>query len=259
MKYLNTARTVKVTALCIIIFISSGLSSAEKNKVTIAIAANLIPAMGEIEKKFETDNPDIDLEVIPGSSGKITTQIMNGAPFDIFASADMEFPEKLKSRGLTAAGPEIYAEGFLVIFTVKDIDLSGGITAVKDKQVKKISIANPDTAPYGKAAVDALKKAGLYGEAEKNLVYAGNVSQAAQYVITGADMGFVARSLMYDPSMSRYREKINWVTVSEKYSPSLKQGIVLLSKGEKNRDAVKVYRYILSKKAKAVFKKYGYR
>lgn len=252
-------KKIKTLSVILIVLCLAVNSYAEKSKVRIAIAVALVPAMSDIEKIFEDENPGVDLEVVSGASGKITSQIINGAPYDIFASADMEFPEKLKSQGLTAEGPDIYAEGFLVIFTVKKIDISKGITAVTDDQVEKIALANPDTAPYGRAAVNALKKAGLFQAIKKKLVYAGNTSQAAQYVITGSDIGFTARSLMFDPSMLKYKENINWVTLPEKTAPLLKQGIVLLSKSRKNDSAVKVYRYMLSEKAKSVFKKYGYR
>ncbi len=250
---------ILVVTIPVILLFSDVSFSAEKNRVRVAIAANLVTVMNELEIIFEADNPGIDIELISGASGNITAQIINGAPYDIFASADMYFPEKLKSEGLTVSGPEVYAEGFLVIFTVEKIDLTDGISAVKNKHVKKISIANPETAPYGIAAVNSLKKTGLYYEVEKNLVYAGNVSQAAQYVITGADIGFVARSLMFDPLMRKYRENVNWVSLPENIAPPLKQGIVLLSKNGKREDAVRVYWFMLSKKAKAVFVRYGYR
>jgi molybdate transport system substrate-binding protein len=171
----------------------------------------------------------------------------------------MDFPEKLKSMGLTSKGPDVYARGFLVLFTVKHINLDNGIYSLKGEQVKKISLANPETAPYGKAAVNALEKSGLYNGVKNNLIYAGNVSQAAQYVITGADMGLVARSLMFDPMMKRFKENLNWVTINEEISAPLKQGVVLLARAKNNAEAVKTYQFILSEKSKAVFRKYGYR
>ncbi len=258
MKKNSTGISLLVLAVFIVVNVAADLS-AEKRKVRIAIAANLIPVMSEIEKLYEKENPDTDIEVISGPSGNLTTQIMNGAPFDIFASADMDYPAKLKDRGLTIAGPDIYAEGFLVLFTVKKIDLSKGINAVTDKQVEKISVANPDVAPYGRAAVDALKKAGLYSGVEKKIVYAGNISQAAQQVITGSDIGFVARSLLFDQAMLMYKENKNWINIPENLAPPLKQGVVLLSKSSGNKDAEKFYRFILSKKVRPVFAKYGYK
>jgi len=251
-------KAVLFAVLAALVFYSPFLY-AEKNRVTIAIAANLVPVMDEIRKEFMAENPGIDVEVIPGASGKLAAQIISGAPYDIFASADMDYPEKIKSLGLAVTGPDVYAEGFLVIFTVRNIDLSKGIAAVKNKQAVRISVANPGTAPYGRAAVNALKKAGLYSEVEKKLVYAGNVSQAAQQIISGTDIGFVARSLMYDRAMSAYKENINWVVIPEKTAPALKQAMVLLQKSTGNGDAVKLYRFILSKKAKTIFRRYGYR
>lgn len=250
---------MKTLTVISLLFFSVSLVSAEKNKVRMAIAANLVPVMGELEKVFEAEHPGVDLELISGASGNLTAQIISGAPYDIFASADMEFPEKLKSMGLTVRGPEVYAEGLLVLFTVKNIDLTKGIGAVQDKQVEKISIANPDTAPYGKAAVNALKKAGIFTAVEKKFIYAGNISQAAQQIITVTDIGFTARSLMFDQSMAKYKENINWITLPDKIAPPLKQGIVLLPKGSGDNDALEAYKFILSEKAKKVFLKYGYR
>jgi molybdate transport system substrate-binding protein len=257
-KYYVADRIPLVTVLLVLLF-TDFLFSAEKSRVKIAIAANLVPAVAEIKKIFEADNPGVNLEIISGASGNLTAQIINGAPYDIFASADMDFPWKLKSEGLTSEGPDVYAEGFMVLFTVKNINIKNGISLVNDGQIKKISIANPDTAPYGKAAINALKKAGLYDGAVKKLVYAGNVSQAAQYIIIGADIGFVSRSNMFDSSMLNYKENVNWVALPEEIAMPLKQGVVLLKKSGNNQDAVKAYRFILSSKAKAVFAKYGYR
>ena len=258
MKIIKKVKNIILPFLFIILF-TSLLFPTEKRMVRIAVASNLIPALNDIKILFEAENPDINLEVIFGSSGKIAAQIINGAPYDIFASADMDFPEKIKTEGLALFGPEVYAEGFLVLFTLKNLDLDNGIGSVTNSRIKKISLVNPDTGPYGRMAVKALKNAGIYDEVEKKLLYAGNVSQAAQYVITGADAGIIARSLMFDQLMIKYEEGVNWVTIPEMIAPPIKQGIVLLAKSGNNKDAVKAYRFMLSKKAKSVLIRFGYR
>jgi molybdate transport system substrate-binding protein len=257
----KTGRTGKAPGIIAVVLIAVFYADAyaDKKTVRIAAAASLIPVIMEIERLYEREIRNVDIEVIPGASGNLASQIINGAPYDIFISADIEYPGKLKSMGLTLAGPEIYAEGILVLFTVKKIDLTKGIYAVNDVGVRRISIANPDTAPYGKAAMEAMKRAGLLQSAEKKIVYAGNIMQAVQQTITGSDLGFVARSLMYDNAVPKYSENVNWINLPESLSPPLKQGVVLLRRSSGNSEAEHFYRYLLTDEMKRVFIKYGYR
>lgn len=259
MKRLDQTKKTLILLTAVLMYLYVSDSFAERRIVRIAVAAALVPVMTDIKQVYESENSDVVIEIIPGASGSLTTQIINGAPYDIFASADMDYPEKLRTLGMVSSGPDVFAQGGLVLFTVKNLNLSEGIGILKDGSVKKISIANPDVAPYGRAAIDAIKNAGLLPDVQSKLIYAGNVSLAAHQVISGSDAGLIARSLMFEKPMLKYREKVNWITIPEKLSQPLKQGIVLLYRNPSKKDAEKVYRFILSGKVRPVFARYGFK
>jgi molybdate transport system substrate-binding protein len=196
-------------------------------EVTVAAASDLTYAMNEIAANFEKET-GCSVKVSYGSSGNFLTQIENGAPFDVFFSADIAYPKKLESEGLAAPGSTyLYAVGKIVLWTRKDsnLDLGKGLGALRDPAVKKISIANPAHAPYGRAAEEALRKSGVYDAAKDRLVLGENISQAAQFVQSGnADAGIIALSLAASPAMKddgRY-EKIP----DDLYTP-IEQGVVI--------------------------------
>ncbi|AYJ79190.1 molybdate ABC transporter substrate-binding protein [Aliarcobacter cryaerophilus ATCC 43158] len=226
--------------------------------INIAVAANVSYAINDLIAEFNKTNPDTKVEVVLGSSGKFTTQIQNGAPFDIFMSADMKFPETLEKENLTSTKPVIYAQGSLAMLSIKPLDFSKGIALVANKSIEKIAIANPKTAPYGTAAIKALKNANLLEKIENKFVYAESISQAVTYAITAADVGFIAKSSLYDEKMSKYKENINWISVDPKLYTPIDQGIVVLKKAQNNKEAHAFYNFILSKEAKDIFLKFGY-
>lgn len=226
--------------------------------INIAVATNVSYAINDLIAEFNKTNPDTKVEVVLGSSGKFTTQIQNGAPFDIFMSADMKFPETLEKENLTSTKPVIYAQGSLAMLSIKPLDFSKGIALVANKSIEKIAIANPKTAPYGTAAIKALKNANLLEKIENKFVYAESISQAVTYAITAADVGFIAKSSLYDEKMSKYKENINWISVDPKLYTPIDQGIVVLKKAQNNKEAHAFYNFILSKEAKDIFLKFGY-
>lgn len=226
--------------------------------INIAVAANVSYAINDLIAEFNKTNPDTKVEVVLGSSGKFTTQIQNGAPFDIFMSADMKFPETLEKENLTSTKPVIYAQGSLAMLSIKPLDFSKGIALVTNKSIEKIAIANPKTAPYGTAAIEALKNANLLEKIENKFVYAESISQAVTYAITAADVGFIAKSSLYDEKMSKYKENINWISVDPKLYTPIDQGIVVLKRAQNNKEAHAFYNFILSKEAKDIFLKFGY-
>lgn len=233
-------------------------SSIFAGTINVAVAANVSYAINDLIKEFNKTNPDTKVEVVLGSSGKFTTQIQNGGPFDVFMSADMKFPETLEKENLTATKPVIYAQGSLAMLSVKPLDFSKGITLVADSNINKIAIANPKTAPYGTAAVEALKNANVLDKVESKFVYAESISQAVTYAITAADVGFIAKSSLYDENMKQYKENVNWVSVDPKLYTPIDQGIVVLKRAENNTEAKAFYDFILSNNAKERFKKFGY-
>jgi molybdate transport system substrate-binding protein len=232
---------------------------AAKTKIIVAVAANFVLPMNEIKRDFEKEDPSVDIEIIPGASGKLAAQIQNGAPFEIFASADMDFPLLLKEKGYVEKGPAVYAQGSLVLFSASGIDLRKGLSVLKDGSVKKIVIANPETAPYGKAAVSAMKKCGIYEEVKHKLVTAENINKVMSIVINAADAGITARSALYDPLLKdAYKENVHWILIDQTLYEPLKQGAVLLRRGKINAKADLLYEYLFSEKTKGIYLKYGY-
>ena len=226
--------------------------------INIAVAANVSYAMDELISKFHESNPDTKVQVTLGSSGKLTAQIKNGAPYALFMSANMKYPEALYAEGIAITKPFVYAQGSLAMLSSKQRDFHQGIALVKNDTITKIAIANPKTAPYGKAALEALEKAGIKTEVQKKFVYAESISQTVAYAITAADIGFIAKSSLYSPKMSMYKEGVNWADVDTKLYTPINQGIVILKDANQNAEVKDFYDFILSDDARSIFKAYGY-
>ena len=245
----------KVTIMSFVfVFLSSAAVFAD---LTVAVAANVQYTFEELKTAFEKKT-GISVKAVIGSSGKFTAQIENGAPFDVFLSADMDYPMTLHKEGLTVNAPKIYAYGALVIWTMTDVDLSGGIEVLADANVKKIAIASPKTAPYGRQAVNALKHYDLYAQVGKKLVYGESIAQANQFITTkAADVGITAKSVVLAPQL---KDKGQWIDVpKESYEP-IAQGVVILKHAERGKmdEANKLVDFISSSEAGEIFKKYGY-
>jgi len=245
---------MKKTVLALLLSISSLFAG----EINIAVAANVSYAMDELKAEFAKISPQTKVQVTLGSSGKLTAQIKNGAPYGVFMSADMKFPEALYGEGMTITKPVVYAQGSLAYLSVQKQDFSKGINVLISKNINKIAIANPTTAPYGKAAIEAMQKAGIYNQVKDKFVYAESISQTVAYATTAADIGIIAKSTLYTPKMSQYKEGINYAEVDPKLYTPIQQGIVLLKFAKENKEYKAFYDFILSQKAKAIFKKYGY-
>ncbi len=242
-------------------------SSIFAGEITVAAAANVSYAMDELVKEFNKTNPNTKVLVTLGSSGKLVAQIENSAPYDIFMSADMKFPQALYDKKLTKTPPVIYAQGVLAIFSTKELDYSKGLNLLKDASISKIAIANPKTAPYGAAAIEAIKNAKIEG-IESKYVYAETITQVVTYASTATDIGFVAKSSLFEGNMTQYKENKNWLTVDPKLYAPIEQGIVILDntnsligiiKDDQRKEEVKAfYDFILSNRAKKIFTDYGY-
>ena len=233
-------------------------SSIFANTITVAVAANVSYAINELVAEFNKTNPDTKVQVTLGSSGKFTAQIESGAPFDVFMSADMKFPKSLFEKGLATTEPALYAQGSLAMLSSKELDFSKGINLVTDANIGKIAVANPKTAPYGTAAVEAMKNANVLDKVESKFVYAESISQAVTYATTAADVGFIAKSSLYDEKMDKYKENINWVSVDPSLYTAIDQGIVVLKNTKEEASAKAFYDFILGEKAKEIFIKFGY-
>jgi molybdate transport system substrate-binding protein len=221
------------------------------NTITIAVAANVSYAIDDLLKEFKKTNPDINVRVTLGSSGKLTAQIKHGAPYDLFMAANMKYPNALYKSGIAKTTPVVYAQGAIAMLSVKDIDLSS-IEILKDPSIKKITLTNPKTAPYGQAALEAMKSANIYDDIKKRLVYAETVSQAVSYTVSATDVGFIAKSSLYSPKMKRYT---NFKEVDTKLYTPIDQGVVII---KDNKDVRAFYDFLLSSRSKDILKAYGY-
>lgn len=238
--------------------ISIAIKTSAQAKLTVAVAANMQYTMDALKAEFnKTDKTEID--VVLGASGKLTQQIMQSAPFDIFISADTMFPEKLFNAGFAAQKPKVYAQGLLVLWSVKgDVQPKADLNLLLNDDIKHIAIANPKTAPYGAAAEFILKKYNLYDKVASNLVTGESITQASQFIATkSADIGFTAKSVVISNEM---KNKGRWVELNRNDYPPIKQAAVLLKQKQKNNlaEAKKFYDFLFSAKAKEIFKKFGY-
>ncbi len=227
--------------------------------IKVAVAANVSYAINDLIKDFNKEHPDIKVEVNLGSSGKLAAQILSLAPYDIFLAANMGYPKALYSRGKAVTKPRVYSFGELALLSLKDINISKGLELLQDSSIKKIAVANPKTAPYGVATKEALIKAKLYDKVKRKFIYGQSIGQTLIYTLKAADIGFVAKSSLFSKELSYLKEGKNWIEVQKELYKPTKQGIVLLNRAKNNKEAVAFYNYILSSRAKEIFRKYGYR
>lgn len=230
--------------------------SAFAAEVQIAVAANFTAPIKEIAALFERDTGHRVLAAF-GPTGGLYTQIRNGAPFEVFLSADASTPARLEKEGEVVAGSRFtYAIGKLVLWsaTAGYVDEQGEV--LKRNEFKHLSIANPKTAPYGLAATQVLDRLGLSAAVQAKLVEGSNISQAHQFVASGnAELGFVALSQVYRDG--RIESGSAWVVPADMYSPIL-QDAVLLNKGKDNPAATELLEYLKGAQAAEVIRSYGY-
>ncbi|MBS1528132.1 MAG: molybdate ABC transporter substrate-binding protein [Bacteroidetes bacterium] len=235
-----------------LLFFASG-SFAQNLRV--AVAANLQGVIKVLGKDFK-DKTGIEIEPIIGSSGNLSTQIKNGAPYDIFLSADMTFPENLFKEGFSVTKPAVYAYGSLVICSRQDIGLENWERELMSPRVKKIAIANPAIAPYGKAAEQAFQKKGIWDDIKSKLVLGESIAQVNTYITTGVtDAGFTTRALIKD---AEGKTKVYWRLIDRKSYTPIKQGMIVIKTTKNPTDAEKFYRYMQSAAARKILKDYGY-
>lgn len=226
--------------------------------VTVAAASDLTYAMNEIAANFEKAT-GCTVRLSLGSSGNFLTQIENGAPFDVFFSADIAYPEKLEAEGLAAPGSAyVYAIGKIALWTRNDsrVDVGRGLAALREPSVRKIAIANPEHAPYGRAAEQALRQSGVYEAVKDRLVLGENISQAAEFVESGnADAGILALSLVVSPAM---KDKGRAWNIPEKFYTPIEQGAVVLRAAANPQGAREFLDYIKMPATAALLERYGF-
>ncbi len=243
-------------ALCL--FVVVGVNVAAAGELMIAAASDLNFAFKEIVAEYEKSTGD-HVKLTLGSSGNFFAQIQQGAPFDLYFSADIAYPRKLEEAGLTVPGSlYLYAIGRIVLWAGKDLrlDLSKGLEVLLETTIKKIAIANPKHAPYGRAAVAAMEHAQVYDRVKDKLVLGENISQAAQFIESGAaDVGIIAMSLALAPLMQAAGHY--WEIPADTHPP-IEQGAVIL-KGVKSQERAKAFlSFIQGAQGQAMMKRYGF-
>ena len=252
-----TTQVSGMLRFCLALILSAATAQAE-NKVRIAAAANLAHVIEALTAEFQTANPDTKAETSLGASGSLVAQITHGAPFDVFLSADMDYPRALSANNQAdAASLTPFAIGRLVLWTTNSqIKLIDPESALTDSHVRRIAIAHPDTAPYGSAALETLEKLNLTSKLRPKIVIGENVSQVAQFVASGnADLGFVALSLVLAPQL---RDRGQWIEVPATWHTPIIQGAVITKKGTTNPKALLFLTFLQSPEARKIFARFGY-
>lgn len=225
------------------------------NSITIATAANMHYTMQALSKAF-TEETGIECQLVVSSSGKLTAQINEGAPFDVFVSADMKYPNDVYNSGQAESPPVVYAYGQLVLWTAIE-GAQASIDSLNSQSIEHIALANPKTAPYGKAAMEVLEYYQLEDTIQSKLVYGESISQTNQFILSNAaDIGFTALAVVMSPEM---KGKGHWVALDPSIYSPIEQGVVVLN-GERTNieNAQLFYDFLFSDEAKMILKDFGY-
>ncbi|MEP7306450.1 MAG: molybdate ABC transporter substrate-binding protein [Acidobacteriota bacterium] len=238
------------------LLLASRLAAAQG--LAVAAASDLQTALPAIAAEFEKDTGQ-QLRMTFGSSGNFFAQMQNGAPFDVFLSADIDYPRRLASSGLADRGSlYAYATGRLVLWTRNDsgIDVRRGLAVVIERSVRRIAIANPEHAPYGRAAVAALRHERLHDGARTKFVLGENISQAAQFAQSGsADVGVLALSLALSPTL---KSTGSYIDIPESWYPPIEQAAVVLTSSRQKPLAQQFIDYLKTPKSVRILKSYGF-
>lgn len=245
--------------LSLLVLLLAWAVPAQAAELTVAAAANLRHVLEELVTALRAERPGIVVQVSYGASGNFHAQLTQGAPYDVFLSADTLYPQRLAEAGLALDdGPFVYATGRLALWVPAGSPLpvaQQGLAVLADPSVRRIAIANPRHAPYGAAAVAALEAAGLYESTASRLVSGENVSQAAQFVASGAaQAGFVALSLALSPPLSGGS---HYLLPADSHPP-LEQGGVILRRARDPAAARALRDFLRSERGRAILGRYGY-
>lgn len=240
---------------CVCLFSTMAVTPACAEQALVAVAANFIPPFREIALAFETTTGHT-LRVAAGSSGNFYSQIKNGAPFDLFLSADRERPKLLEDEGLGVKESRMtYAIGRLVLWS-PDENLIKGEETLRVKHYKRLAIANPKAAPYGVAAMQALQKLEQWESIQPHMVMGESLGQTMGFIESGnAQLGFVAWSQVLDPKIKG--KGSHWLVPTHLHEP-IKQDVILLTKGKNNSAAKALMEFIASPTAQTIITRYGY-
>jgi len=244
--------------LWIALFLSVVSLLDAQQAIKVAAAANLSYLADQLKAAFTQKNPSVQVEFVFGASGALTTQISQGAPYDVFMSADTDFPQKLSDSGRSVAPPKIYAIGTLALFSIHKLDFTKGLAVLRDGAVTTIAIANPATAPYGKASMEAIDKAGLQ-DIRSKIVFSQTISQAVEFALTSATVAFINQSALYTKDLAPYAtEGVYWIRVDPTLYSPINQAFVVLKAAPSPMGAQAFADFLLSADAQKLFKQYGY-
>jgi len=241
-----------------VMLISTALPIRSVAQIKVAVAANMKFAFEDIKTAFSRKT-GYEVTAVYGSSGRLVSQIKNGAPFDLFISADTYFADSICVSGLNAGKPKIYAFGKLVLWTVKSLDLSKGISLLTDSSIRTVAFGDMKLTVYGPAARDFLKKVNLWDNIKEKAVYASNIPHVAQFIVNGsADIGFCAKSIVLSKEMNG---RGKWIDIdSSMYNP-LPQSAVILRYGEKNHSEIThaLFNFLFSDDPRDILINHGYK
>ena len=236
----------------------SGCGEPKPTALRLAVASNLQYVINPLVESFKKTNPG-EVEIIMASSGKLATQIMSSVPFDIFISADQKYPKALAEKKLTLSPPETYARGELVLWSLATNDQLD-LNILDLSQIEHFAIPNPEIAPYGKAAVEALKFYGWYDQLANKLVMGENISQTNQFIINkNAQLGMTALSSVVSAPM---KEQGIWTTLNHDSFAPMQQDIVILNKVKERGTEAKANNFVgflKTEEAKNILRQYGYK
>ncbi len=250
---------MKKTALVIALVGLAFGALFSQERLSVAAAANISSLAPELGSAFSAGYPAYRVDFTFGASGTLVTQILHGSPAKVFLSADLGFAQKIVDAGEAAGAVRTYAYGSLILLSTQRLDFSKGLAVLEEPGLHRIAIANPETAPYGKAAIQALEAAGLLERVKDRLVTAQDISQTLQFTLTGADAGFVNKSVLRSAALKPYdKEGEYWIAVDPSLYSPIAQGFIVTKEAADDPAARAFAAFLLSPKAGDIFSAYGY-
>ena len=244
-----------IASLVAIGLLCSGCASKPNRTLTIAAAANMQFAMKELTREFTTQS-GIPCTITVSSSGKLTSQIQAGAPYDVFVSANLKYPNSLHNQGLTLGEPKVYALGRLVMWTMKT-DINPTLESLVDESISYVAIANPKFSPYGQAGIESLKASKVYSQIKEKLIFGESIAQVNQFILSSsADVGFTSKSVVLSTKVDKEGQ---WQEINHTLHAPIQQGLVILKNQDNQREsAYQFQEFLFSKTGQNILKKYGY-
>lgn len=255
MRHIAT-RCLRAVAVLLLSVLAVRAGTVHAGEVRVAAAADLTYALGELAPMFEASHRGARITLIYGSSGKLAQQIDNGAPFDLFFSADRRMPDHLIARGTALPPALVYAHGQLVLWSARRDARQLRVADLAAPGIGKVAIAEPEHAPYGQRAVEAMQRAGVYAAVKPKLVYGENIAHTAQLADAGgADVGILALSLALAPRLAGHG---SYSVIPQALYTPLEQAVVLTRHGRDNADARAFLAFMQTARARAVLQRYGF-